>query len=62
MTNADWHELATYVVKFVKENTEGANNAAVIERLKQERLSLEEAHTARFADAVTELLESPLHQ
>ncbi len=62
MTNADWNKLATYVVEFVKENTEGANNAAVIERLKQERSSLEEGYTARFADAVTELLESPLHQ
>ncbi len=62
MTNDDWNELTTYVVEFVYGNTEGANKAEVIQRLKQERPSLEEAYKARFADAVTELLESPLHQ
>ncbi len=62
MTNDDWNELTTYVVKFVKENTEGANNAAVIERSIQERSSLEEAYTARFKDGVIELLKSPAHR
>ncbi len=62
MNNTDWIELTNYVVEFVRQHTEGANNAAVIATLKQERLSHEEGYTARFKDAVEVLLESPLHQ
>ena len=61
MTNEEWNELETLVLNFVREKTGTDDNAAVAKYCEEGAPGLQ-GDTARFKDAVIQLIRSPAHR